>query len=140
MRIEGIRTKHFVLPLTHPMTDASHGVMTRFEVVMVELRSDTGLTGRGYTYTIGCGGAAIRSLIDRELKSILLEADANCIEQIWQRMWNHLHYIGRGGLVSFAISAVDIALWDLKGQTREPAALEVARWILRRGARLCWWH
>ena len=30
-------------------------------------------------------------------------------------MWWQLHYIGRGGLVSFAMSAVDIALWDLRG-------------------------
>jgi L-alanine-DL-glutamate epimerase-like enolase superfamily enzyme len=116
VRIKCIETKHFVLPLTHPMTDASHGVMTHFEVVMVELQSDSGHTGYGYTYTIGCGGAAIRSLIERELKSILLGADATRIEEIWQRMWSHLHYIGRGGLVSFAVSAVDIALWDLKGK------------------------
>ena len=98
------------------MTDASHGIMTHFEVIMVELQTDSGQTGHGYTYTIGCGGAAIRSLIDKDLKSILLGADGNCIEQIWDRMWRHLHYVGRGGLVSFAISAVDIALWDLRGK------------------------
>lgn len=116
LRIENIQTKRYLLPLTHPMTDASHGVMTHFEVIMVELQTDAGHTGYGYTYTIGCGGAAIRSLIDKDLKSILLGADANRIEQIWDRMWRHLHYVGRGGLVSFAMSAVDIALWDLKGK------------------------
>ncbi len=116
MIIEGVETKHYLLPLTHPMTDASHGVMTDFEVVLVKLQTDCGLAGHGYTYTIGCGGAAIRSLIDRDLKSALLGADADCIEAIWQRMWWRLHYIGRGGLVSFAMSAVDIALWDLKGK------------------------
>lgn len=116
MRIEDIQTKRYLLPLTHPMTDASHGVMTHFEVIMVALRTDSGQPGYGYTYTIGCGGAAIRTLIDNDLKSILLGADANCIEQIWQRMWRHLHYVGRGGLVSFAMSAVDIALWDLRGK------------------------
>ena len=98
------------------MTDASHGIMTHFEVVLVQLRSDCGLAGIGYTYTIGCGGAAIRSLIERDLGSILLGANANCIEEIWERMWWRLHYIGRGGLVAFAMSAVDIALWDLKGK------------------------
>lgn len=98
------------------MTDASHGVMTDFEVVLVKLQTDCGLAGHGYTYTIGCGGAAIRSLIARDLKSALLGADVDCIEEIWERMWWRLHYIGRGGLVSFAMSAVDIALWDLKGK------------------------
>lgn len=116
LNIEGVETKHYLIPLTHPMTDASHGVMTHFEIVLVKLQSDCGLAGYGYTYTIGCGGSAIRSLIDKDLKPLLLNADANRIEAIWDRMWWRLHYIGRGGLVSFAMSAVDIALWDLKGK------------------------
>lgn len=114
--IKSVETKHYQLPLTHPMTDASHGVMTRFEVVLVKLETDCGLAGHGYTYTIGCGGSAIRSLIEDDLKSALQGADANCIEQLWDRMWQRLHYIGRGGLVAFAMSAVDIALWDLAGK------------------------
>ena len=113
--IKSVATKHYSLPLTHPMTDASHGVMTDFEVVLVALETDCGLAGHGYTYTIGCGGAAIRSLIDKDLKSTLLGADATRIEAIWERIWSRTHYIGRGGLVAFAMSAVDIALWDLKG-------------------------
>ena len=114
--IQRVETKHYHLPLTHPMTDASHGIMTHFEVVLVKLETDCGLTGYGYTYTIGCGGAAIRSLIELNLESALLGADANCIEQLWDRMWWRMHYIGRGGLVAFAMSAVDIALWDLRGK------------------------
>ena len=98
------------------MTDASHGVMTHFEVILVKLETACGMAGYGYTYTIGSGGSAIRSLIDKDLKSILIGAEAGCIEQIWQRMWWRLHYIGRGGLVSFAMAAVDIALWDLIGK------------------------
>ncbi len=115
MIISCVETKHYLLPLSHPMTDATHGVHTQFEVVMVKLETADGLTGLGYTYTIGRGGAAIRSLIECELKPILLNADADRIQQIWERMWWSLHYIGRGGLVSFAMAAVDIALWDLKG-------------------------
>lgn len=116
MNIVAIETTHLRLPLAHPMTDATHGVMTHFEVVMVQLETNEGIQGTGYTYTIGHGGAAIRSLIDCELKPLLLNADPTRIEQIWETMWWRMHYIGRGGLVSFAISAVDIALWDLKAR------------------------
>src|SRR4029079_12265901 len=35
---------------------------------------------------------------------------------LWQKMWWHLHYGGRGGTVSLAVSACDIALWDLKAR------------------------
>ena len=119
MIITDIDTKLYRLPLTHPMTDAFHGVMTHFEVVLVALRAGNGLVGHGYTYTIGQAGAAIRSLIERDLAPGLIGADANRIERIWARMWHQLHYVGRGGPVSFAISAIDIALWDLKGKRTE---------------------
>ena len=116
MIINCIETKHYLLPLSHPMTDATHGIMTHFEVVLVILRTECGRFGCGYTYTIGCGGAAIRSIIERELQPILLQIDSDRIEKIWQMMWQEMHYVGRGGLVSFAMSAIDIALWDLKGK------------------------
>ena len=71
MLIKGVETRHFLLPLSHPMTDATHGVLTNFEVIIVRLESECGLSGYGYTYTIGRGGAAIRSLIERELDAHL---------------------------------------------------------------------
>jgi L-alanine-DL-glutamate epimerase-like enolase superfamily enzyme len=116
MIIKSLRTYHYRIPLRTAMTDSTHGEMTHFEVVMVRLETSEGVQGIGYTYTIGHGGAAIRSLIDRALKPVLLGADATRIEHLWERMWWHLHYVGRGGLAVFAISAVDIALWDLRGR------------------------
>ena len=118
MTIRQVDSKYYRLPLSHPMTDATHGVMTDFEVVIVKLELECGRAGHGYTYTIGRGGAAINALIECDLKPILLGADVHRIEQTWERMWRCMHYVGRGGLVSFAMSAVDIALWDLRGQVK----------------------
>ena len=137
MLIKDVETRHFLLPLSHPMTDATHGVHTNFEVIIVRIESECGLSGFGYTYTIGRGGAAIRSLVDRELRPILLGADAERIELIWERMWRGLHYIGRGGLVSFAMSAVDIAFWDLRGQQLKMPLWRLLRGPFARGTRLC---
>lgn len=116
MMIREVDTYHYKIPLHRTLTDAMHGEMTHFEVVMVKITSEEGLEGIGYTYTIGEGGAAIRSLIDEAIKPLLLYEEAVRIEHLWEKMWWKLHYIGRGGLVSFAISAVDIALWDLRGK------------------------
>jgi L-alanine-DL-glutamate epimerase-like enolase superfamily enzyme len=46
----------------------------------------------------------------------LLGAEADRTEALWERMWWAVHYGGRGGFASLAISAVDIALWDLKAR------------------------
>ena len=75
LRIVNMEARHYLLPLSHPMTDATHGVHTEFELVALRLESDCGRSGIGYTYTIGRGGAAIRSLIERDLRDLLIGAD-----------------------------------------------------------------
>jgi L-alanine-DL-glutamate epimerase-like enolase superfamily enzyme len=115
MIIKDLETRHYRIPLHTTMTDSMHGDMTHFEVILVKIRTDDGAQGIGYTYTIGQGGAAIKSLIEGAYKPLLLGENPRNIERLWEKMWWYLHYVGRGGLVSFAISAVDIALWDLAG-------------------------
>jgi len=55
-------------------------------------------------------------MVDFELAPFLVGKDATQIEQIYDGMLWHIHYVGRGGVASFAVSACDIALWDLKGR------------------------
>ncbi len=93
--------------------------MSLFELVAVRIRDNEGVEGLGYTYTVGNAANAILSLIRDDITPLLIEADASRIEDLWQKMWWHLHYVGRGGPASFAISAVDIALWDLKAKRAE---------------------
>ncbi len=111
--IERIETAYYRLPL-EPMGDAGHGAIDSEELITVKLSAD-GLVGHGYAYTIGRGGRAIEALIEHDLASLLVGQDATQVEVLWELMWHRLLYIGRGGLASFAIAAVDIALWDLWG-------------------------
>ena len=55
----------------------------------------------------------MHALIDQGLRPVLIGADADLIEALWNKMWWRLHYGGRGGSVSLAVSAADIALHDL---------------------------
>lgn len=120
MKIDSIRTDHYLIPLPTPLYDARHGEMTHFAVVMVKVRCDNGTEGLGYTYTVGkTGGGAIHNMITQDLVPFLTGKDPLHIEEIWEEMWWHFHYIGRGGIVSFAMSAIDIALWDLKARNEE---------------------
>jgi len=101
------------------LSDSTHGTITHFELITVRLRDTDGAEGIGYTYTVGAGGAAVLALIDQGLRPVLIGAEAEHIEAIWHKMWWHLHYGGRGGSVSLAVSACDIALWDLKARRFE---------------------
>jgi L-alanine-DL-glutamate epimerase-like enolase superfamily enzyme len=119
MKIERVETNYYRLPL-EPMGDAGHGAIDTEELITLELQAE-GLTGHGYAYTIGRGGRAIRSLIDDDIAPLILGQDATDIRGLWDLMWQRLLYVGRGGLASFAIAAVDVALWDLRGaRERKP--------------------
>lgn len=114
--ISSITSNVFKLPLEEPLQDAQHGVQTYFELVTVDIALADGMAGTGYTYTIGTGGHAIKAMIDHDIAPMLVGSAADDIDGLYDTMQMGLHYVGRGGIASFAISAIDIALWDLRGK------------------------
>ena len=116
MRIRDVRADHYRIPLPVALSDSTHGTIRAFELVTVRLRDADGAEGVGYTYTVGTGGAAVHALLVRDVAPRLAGRDAERIEEIWQALWWALHYGGRGGAQILAISAVDIALWDLRAR------------------------
>ena len=117
MKIEKLETELYYVPLAKPMEDAIHGIQRDFSLIVVRVTTDDGATGMGYTYSVGqVGGTAIATLIRDNLAPILIGADPRRIEKLWQKMWWALHYVGRGGMAIFGLSAVDTALWDLKAR------------------------
>ena len=114
--IAEIRTRLFKVPLKETLADAGHGAHTHFELVTATVSLADGREGTGYTYTGGKGGRAIKAMIDSDLAPFLLGRAAVDVHGLSEGMQRHVHYVGRGGIASFAISAVDIALWDVRGK------------------------
>ena len=113
-KIHSIKTHLFKLPLDEILSDAMHGDHSHFELIIATITLDSGMIGTGYTYTGGRGGGAIKALIDNDLAIFLIGKDASRVEELNDEMNWHVHYVGRGGIASFAISALDIALWDAR--------------------------
>lgn len=116
MNIRHIESRLYHVPLAEMLSDAMHGDHTYFELVTTTITLANGLQGTGYTYTGGKGGHAILAMIGNDLAPMLNGLDATDVEALHERMQWHVHYVGRGGIASFAISALDIALWDLRGK------------------------
>lgn len=116
MTIAAIEAGLYRIPLPVTLSDSTHGEMSEFVLITARVRDGDGAEGLGYTVTTGPAGHAIHALIEQDLAPLLIGAEADRIEQHWERMWWHTHYPGRGGTAAFAISALDIALWDLKGK------------------------
>lgn len=117
MKIDLVETARYSIPLGAPVGDATHGIISHFTLVTTVVREQAGLAGVGYTYTVGrVGGSAIAAMINDDLAPAVIGEDPRRVEALWKSMWDRTHYVGRGGPASFAISAVDIALWDLKSK------------------------
>src|SRR5712671_6809872 len=129
MKIRDIRTRVVrwrgkTVPLpphfcTNPMDllelpEASMSTFTFHGWLVVEIFTDNGL--------VGIGNAALspqvtKQVIDLYLKPLLVGADPWDIELLWQQMYRKTMAFGRKGVAMVAISAVDIALWDLLGKS-----------------------
>ncbi|MEX0288304.1 MAG: mandelate racemase/muconate lactonizing enzyme family protein [Flavobacteriaceae bacterium] len=115
-QIKTINSNLFRVPLPEVMNDARHGDHTHFELVTTTITLENGTHGTGYTYTGGKGGRAIKAIIDYDMAPALIGQDGEDVDAIYDFMEWHMHYVGRGGIVAFAVSTIDIALWDLKGK------------------------
>ena len=112
--ITKLESRLFRVPLAEVLTDAMHGDHTHFEILTVTIELADGSSGTGYTYTGGTGGMSIKAMIDHDLAPALIGRDGSSPETIADFIEWHIHYVGRGGIASFAMSAVDIALWDIR--------------------------
>lgn len=87
------------------------------KLVVALIRTDEGLTGLGYSLAFGGGGAeAIHVYLETRLKPLLLGEDPLFVERLWERMFRADRGIRRVGVAGYAVSALDIGLWDLAGQ------------------------
>jgi L-alanine-DL-glutamate epimerase-like enolase superfamily enzyme len=108
--VERLEVAAYTVPTDAPEGD---GTLRWSETtIVVASASADGQTGIGYSYT----EAAAAALIASKLREIVEGADALAPDATWERMRAQLRNAGRPGLCSCALSAVDIALWDLKAR------------------------
>jgi L-alanine-DL-glutamate epimerase-like enolase superfamily enzyme len=114
--IADVEPGFYRVKLPEVLTDSTHGAIEAFELLTVRVRDTDGAEGVGYTVTTGRNGAAVHATLVREIAPLPVGADADLIEALWERIWWALHFGGRGGPTVLALSAFDIALWDLKAK------------------------
>jgi L-alanine-DL-glutamate epimerase-like enolase superfamily enzyme len=108
--IDDVRAAAFTVPTDQPEAD---GTLTwdRTTLVVVQITAG-GERGLGYTYS--APGAA--QLIEQQLAPVIQEHDAMDIARVWLANRARLRNLGQEGIAATAVSAVDVALWDLKAR------------------------
>lgn len=85
----------------------------------VQITDSDGITGLGYSYTIGQGGSAVMALLRDDLIGKLIGQEAEDIDRIWRELMFSVHALAVGPISSLALAAIDIALWDLRCKRAE---------------------
>lgn len=122
-------------PLSYPEPHDSNKLR---HVTLVKLRTTDGAEGWGECISQWPEAAiAVKALIDSGLGSVVLGSDPDDVELTWQRMRQHTFWYGNGGIAAFAISALDIALWDLKGKMHNVPVYQLLGGRKREAMRAC---
>jgi L-talarate/galactarate dehydratase len=130
MKITGTKTLIVELPADEPLAGAAENPNAKRPIVTARIETDAGIEGIGVAYF---GGALTRTLahaID-ELGALCVGDDPVLVEAVHQKLKNAAGAsAGPGGIYHLALSALDIALWDIRGK-----ALGLPLWKLLGGAR-----
>ncbi len=111
--IDGLRTEAYTIPTDEPESD---GTLDWKQTTLVVVRAQAGgQEAVGFTYA----DVATAHLVDELLKRQVVDRNALDIPRAWGVMTHAIRNLGRPGICSMAIAAVDNALWDLKGRLLE---------------------
>lgn len=99
------------VPVETVRTDAKQAFLKQ-ETIFVEIHTDDGASGLGYSYTIGTGGTAVLAMLDDYLLPRLRGLDSDAVESVWRELYDATRATAVGAITSLALAAIDTALWD----------------------------
>ena len=124
------KLSHVVLPLDNPVSDAKvltgrQKPLTETVLLFVEVTTEQGHRGMGFSYSKRAGGPAQYAHL-KEVAEVAIGQDPSDIDRIYQSLLWAGASVGRSGVATQAIAALDVALWDLKARR---AGLPLAKLI-----------
>jgi L-alanine-DL-glutamate epimerase-like enolase superfamily enzyme len=119
-RIAWIKLSLILLPLKAPISDAKvltgrQRPLTEVAMLFAEIESERGHQGIGFSYSKRAGGYGLFAHA-KEIAPVLIGEDPNDIARLWDKLVWAGASVGRSGLATQAIAALDVALWDMKAK------------------------
>src|SRR3977135_1558436 len=122
MKITDVKAHHIRIPYDAGVASFRQGAsaISALDMVIVEVSTDAGITGWGDAFSYVCPRTtctAVEEMIAPQARGLDLP-DAEGIPAFMEQVQRNLHLFGRYGITMFAISGLDIALWDIAGKAQ----------------------
>lgn len=115
MKITGVKAMILRYKYEEAIADAQNYFAVR-NAVIVKVTTDEGIEGIGESACFGGPAESTKYIIENELQPLLVGKDATNIEYLWKFINDRTRQHGRGGIITAAMSGIDIALWDIMGK------------------------
>jgi L-talarate/galactarate dehydratase len=99
-----------------PLASAQQLGPTHVDTICLQVQTDSGRTGLGFTAHFGPGVQQLKNLLEAELLPLVLNEPAHNTDRLYAKAEHHFREVGFAGLPARAYALLDIALWDLKSQ------------------------
>lgn len=117
MKIVDLRTARVAVPLAKPIKTAIHDIRA-VAALLVYVDGGDGLVGESHLFALGPEKLRVFEEMVLAFKPMLIGADPDFSGGLWQKLWRDINFFGHKGVSVFALSAVDMAVWDLRGKAQ----------------------
>lgn len=114
-KIQSVKARTVAVPLANVTSFSTRQVTTR-HYCLVEITDVDGVVGVGFCYAGHAGGSIVTDAIRLLIAPLVEGRDSTAVKEIWDDAYSSVLLHGRTGSVMRAISAIDIALWDLSAR------------------------
>ncbi len=120
MKIAEIEALPLAVPFSHGGAPQGWGgrAWSSLDMVIVRVETDAGITGYGEAFSYGCRRAVTAAVRDM-VAPLAVGRELDDIAKLSEELQRELHLFGRYGITLFAISGLDIALWDIAAKAKE---------------------
>ncbi len=127
MKISKVEAIPLAIPFAHGGAAAGWGgkAWTALDMVLVRVETDAGITGWGEAFAYNCR-RSVQAAVEDRIAPIVVGREAGNVAGLARELQMQLHLFGRYGVTLFALSGLDLALWDIAGKE---AGLPVCRLI-----------
>jgi L-alanine-DL-glutamate epimerase-like enolase superfamily enzyme len=125
MKVTDLRTAAAHVPLPKPIVSALGGIQS-FGCLLIYIDTNEGLTGENLIFTLNNKRLTVFDEMVRSLAPLVVGRDPAFTTRFWQEAWIDINFVGHKGVPVVGISAIDGALWDLRGKA---AGLPIYRLI-----------